>query len=503
MLEMKNSYELNNDNMIKIALQKREILCNEIREYLSMEGNENNRGFRIKAIVNKVRFNEEEQRFYVSGDLLTDKLEEYDELFFGIERTDSTNANAIHLRPIYFGFEAEYPYIAFNEKYRERILGNYMNKARTLGIEPFSLDILIKLYNDFKYREKEAESIYDFIHYCLILSKSFKGTIDEQNMFCEDLLAYCCFEVGFDNSIKHPVNVFFAASPFMITRKCISFINRREKYKKEYFSKILPQMKQYNVISPLNISNVLPNFQPRELKEYNVGQGNFSEVSDGNDQIIVFDVGFTTLEQHTGYSCAMKELQRVNAQCYIISHFDLDHIIGSIYLADTQFEKSKLWIIPLPEQKGISLSAQRLIYYLHLNACLRVVDFGKNNNSVFLFNNSIKIYQGTGSDKNNSGILIYVQGKSNTALLTGDCSYKYFSQSVPTKCDYLVVPHHGEKVNAIPVKASSTDAVAIIPVGNNNYGHPNCCHVCLLQRNGFAVKRMDEYPPILYLKYYL
>ena len=116
--------------------------------------------------------------------------------------------------------------------------------------------------------------------------------------------------------------------------------------------------------------------------------------------------------------------------------------------------------------------------------------------SSFKFNNNITIYKGNANNYNTknkaelingSGIMIFVEGKTKTALLTGDCLYKYWNNNVPQKCDYFVVPHHGCEVDNIKIHGTNSGkSEAIIPVGiGNSYGHPDPKNISGLLNNGF------------------
>lgn len=283
--------------------------------------------------------------------------------------------------------------------------------------------------------------------------------------------------------------IYFSASPFRQNITYIKFVCQTD----NHVPLTLPTLSELN---SNDVTSILNSIEPQILNVYNVGQGNFTELIDnkGFQRKIVFDPGITCTKSHNPYDLAIKEYGQLNADCFFISHFDTDHFLGIIYLKDDQFQSNKLWIAPDPTSiKKLSTSARRIIWFLHNNAKFRII---KDSTSYYTFNKKIKVFRGTADPKsvtdngkyiNGSGIMISVEGKRKTALLTGDCLYEYWNKDVPEECDYLVVPHHGCKVDAVKIEGKQTDrSEAIISVGNgNSYGHPNSQHIKKLLDKGF------------------
>lgn len=110
-------------------------------------------------------------------------------------------------------------------------------------------------------------------------------------------------------------------------------------------------------------------------------------------------------------------------------------------------------------------------------------------------NDNAALYVGEKSTSiNNSGLLLFVKGKSETVILTGDHNNWqvfndiYFSldfsiKEMPTN---VIVPHHGGKTgsfnNLIKVKKPN---IAAVSVGRNHYGHPNTECRNYYYKNGF------------------
>lgn len=141
---------------------------------------------------------------------------------------------------------------------------------------------------------------------------------------------------------KFTGNVIFAASPILVKRGNIVFFNYDttdevsqvlRKYKVKQFDEVIRKhilrqsdssSKLVKSISTKNLSGVI----------YGVGQGNFIKLNCGNE-IILFDVGFTISEDYEMNPIIKNSSEIVHSiepNVVILSHWDLDHIIGVTYM---------------------------------------------------------------------------------------------------------------------------------------------------------------------------
>ena len=403
----------------------------------------------IFAQINNIEYRK--NKFFVSGDLFSISLLEYDDQYF-IEQEELP-------RPIFFFFET----VISMEALRE------------------NNDFLTYHLNDLFDKEEIPETDVTTDEEKKIVFKP-KNDFEELLKIKCDILCKNLTLVYVNNTVNgYKSRISFSASPFKQKMMYISFIGSTNKTVPLNLPNIM-------ALDPNDISDELKKFTPQSLIEYNVGQGNFSELKDDKGTI-VYDPGITCTKSHKDYTIATNEYRKLNADCFFISHFDTDHILGVIYLKDDQFKSPKLWIVPEPID--VSVSARRLIWFLYNTGKIRMI-----KSSSFKFNNNIMIYKGNAdktNTKNNaelingSGIMIFVEGKTKTALLTGDCLYKYWNNNVPQKCDYFVVPHHGCEVDNVKMLGKNNGkSEAIIPVGKGNpYGHPDAKHISGLLNNGF------------------
>ena len=411
------------------------------------------------AKINNIAYHNE--YFYISGELLTDDLIKFDKRYFSDEHKGI-------IKPIIWGFETR---ISIDSLWHA---SNGLTKKMKESIEN-GLKVSFSNYAGLKNSLERFKS----------------GRENEFNDRIFDEIYINLINVSFTKWGGYRSLVYFSASPFVQDIKYINFLSQYQKYDDKEYEDI------YSRLCTLKMSDISDNlkaFTPHELIEYNVGQGNFSElisINGSKTNKIVFDPGFTYLDDHDNFPDAKKELKRLEAECYFISHFDLDHILGVIYLQDSQFCKNVLWISSDPIPKYTKLSAKRLIKFLHENAEFRIIKRLPNKN-VFDFNNNIKIYKGTStpSDINGTGIMISVSGANKNALLPGDCLYKYWDDIVVSSAsyDYLIAPHHGCKTKWVRISTNQGSTV-IVPVGKKqkkDYHHPNYDHLEELSSIGFS-----------------
>jgi len=132
----------------------------------------------------------------------------------------------------------------------------------------------------------------------------------------------------------------------------------------------------------------------------------------------------------------------------------------------------------------------------------------------FYNKNDIVLFKGTGSNKNDMGIILCVDNSKQNLVAMGDVSYAC-AQSLPKclisrrksfeKIDYLVVPHHGAQVRGslsfspkVPITSSGHSTYpsdAIISVGYNpktTYNHPRQNTIVDLHNKKFRIIRTDK-----------
>lgn len=302
--------------------------------------------------------------------------------------------------------------------------------------------------------------------------------------------------------------VFFSASPFRIERKSLTITNKaapddvKDKYLKTYntsASVVSSGTSSYNnMCKILNDSMSSCDFRTRI---YNVGQGNCVYIYSNKNTRILFDIGYNKIPGSVDWNDyhikkSKLSISRMRPHLNILSHWDLDHIIGVVFAQDDMFNHP--WIAPdLNELSTTSISAARLAKYLCWKNQLFLIDKSFLG-AIVHRGTGFKLWRGAGRNntgrpnygmnkENNYGLIIELFGHYNM-LLPGDCEYVMFPANLrfyTKKFNYLMVPHHCSKMQLIPLASSSSgNDYAIISVGDNSYNpkHPYLPHINALQK---------------------
>lgn len=224
------------------------------------------------------------------------------------------------------------------------------------------------------------------------------------------------------------------------------------------------------------ISKRLPNDYLSTINAYKVGNGNCIYAQGaGCSSGFFYDIGFhyrhrpkkITAGGCYSYRDTMKEIYSKSPACFILSHWDMDHIAGC-FGASTDFLDCD-WFAP--DCTDASLDARRLARYLNLKGHLFLVgrpgegiaSLGRTIGQVDKKGTAISytFYMGgrapcDSSAPNCEGIVIKYtdKRKKKTVLMMGDVNYTSFdlaqtasraSLFAHTQIDYLVAPHHGSE----------------------------------------------------------
>lgn len=320
----------------------------------------------------------------------------------------------------------------------------------------------------------------------------------------------------------------FSASPLKISKRIMEVIGVNVPEDVQNFSKLyLKKVKNYILDTKKKSSNnqleeIFPkSYTECEITIFNVGQGSLNLIEMDNKKFL-FDIGDSEYNgeaiERKNKEKADKLIKAINPYCVILSHWDLDHILGIAKMTDEIFDA--YWIVPdITEKNGFSDSAKRLICFLAWYSKTKLVSIrskGDDMNNTIIFSNDVfELGKGTGKtyssktsshlcDKinslnfqNNFGLVLKVKGKKEHTIFAGDCEYKAFPENFMKQYpDYLVAPHHGSKMDFdIEIKNLKVK-LAFISSGKNDYkckhstccdSHPHICHIRFLEKLGYNV----------------
>lgn len=192
----------------------------------------------------------------------------------------------------------------------------------------------------------------------------------------------------------------------------------------------------------------------RSVDIYNVGQANCC-YCDLDSVKLFFDIGVTRSAKDRELPLvnnAISEIATLDVDAVVLSHWDLDHILGVCY--NKKCLKKKIWIAPDFEKlySVPRISIKRLCNYLLKNgkSKLMLVDTTEITKRLYQSSNkAISIYMGEpkaayGINKMNNGGLILKLQNSKNILLPGDCENSIIPfEAVHTEYDNVLISHHG------------------------------------------------------------
>lgn len=329
-----------------------------------------------------------------------------------------------------------------------------------------------------------------------------------------------------------PGTFIFSASPLKIDKRKIEITNCKIPDKVKNFNLDLRSIRDnvFNSERKKELNNKLKEIFPTSYKKceisiFNVGQGSFNLIEMDNKKFI-FDVGYSRNngekieKQHKERS--NKLIKSIKPDCVILSHWDLDHILGITNMTDKVFDTC--WIVPdisnSLKKKNFSDSAKRLLCFLAWYDKTNLIAIsssktGGMDNTIIFSNNVFEIGKGSSktyiSEKsqylcgeinslnyqNNFGLLLKIMGQREQIIFPGDCEYNAFPQNFMTQFpNYLVVPHHGSKMLFNVSICNSRVKFAFISSGKNAYeckcekackAHPHKCHINFLKEGGYNI----------------
>lgn len=254
---------------------------------------------------------------------------------------------------------------------------------------------------------------------------------------------------------------------------------------------------------------------PVTIDIYNVGHGNADYIR-GEKHRILYDIGYNYRSmpsyQNAKYLRAVNAIRHLKPSCVILSHWDMDHIIGCAYAEKNIFAKK--WIAPSltsNRDSKASVNSMRLAAYFQIldNLCLVDRDIPRKTPLIAKISCKNKIYMnlwlGNGTDgritiKNREGLMIEIIDENNFnphVLLPGDVPYNCMPNSLLTKTiDFMHVPHHCSKMNLAKLNNSSNQGeCAIVSTNrkvNGQLNYDNCHHKALLKSFKDVISTVDN-----------
>ncbi|KOS61639.1 aldolase [Lysinibacillus agricola] len=184
-----------------------------------------------------------------------------------------------------------------------------------------------------------------------------------------------------------------------------------------------------------------------------VGCGNWNEII-WDDFHLIYDLGGDVKFKESEMNTIINRANLTKKFNVVISHWDLDHYRAILDLNDTQIKLMENIVVPskMPntlqlnnafnrlQSSGINIDILSPAHKTKSGRRIELVSQGKVNN-LELFRSS------DGSNMNQSGIVITIEGNEKIGVLTGDHHYPQIYNNVlnvtSVKSYVIVVPHHG------------------------------------------------------------
>ena len=177
----------------------------------------------------------------------------------------------------------------------------------------------------------------------------------------------------------------------------------------------------------------------------------------------------------------------------ILTHYDRDHAGGVEYLL-SRVETEVLYLPDCMDSEGYSVSLQSRNEAMLIEEHTQIM-FG--DASITLITTDF------GTTNNESGLCVLFQRLDCDILITGDRN-AYAERDLLRQIDIsdlevLIVGHHGSKTSTcVELLEAGTPEIAIISVGENNYGHPTKEVLDRLEQYNCRIYRTDENGTIIY-----
>jgi competence protein ComEC len=224
-----------------------------------------------------------------------------------------------------------------------------------------------------------------------------------------------------------------------------------------------------------------------------VGQGDALVLSAGGDAAVVVDAG----PDPVAVDGCLRRLGIHRVPLVVLTHLHADHIGGLVGVLHGR-RVGGIEVGPLHEPawawRSVQATAAAQRVPLLAGAVGQVREVAGVRLTVLA---PREAFHGTRSDPNNSSLVLRVQARGHTVLMTGDAeieAQRALLRDDPgdLPAEILKVPHHGSAYSDAGFLAAVHARLGIISVGaHNDYGHPSALLLAELARLGIRALRTD------------
>jgi competence protein ComEC len=220
-----------------------------------------------------------------------------------------------------------------------------------------------------------------------------------------------------------------------------------------------------------------------------IGQGDAILVDGGDGHVALVDGGpeaAALLAKLRGYGISAIEL-------VVITHPHADHLDGLVGLA-ARYPVGEVWAAIGPHATATSDQVVGDLRSRRVPVIEAVPGMTRQLGALTLrVLGPLRRYE----SPNDQSIVLEIEGSARSMLLTGDIETLAQSELGRLEADVLKVPHHGGGTSDRAWLAGVGADVAVIPVGDNDFGHPVPWVIETLQASGAVVMRTDREGDVL------
>jgi len=215
-----------------------------------------------------------------------------------------------------------------------------------------------------------------------------------------------------------------------------------------------------------------------------VGQGDAALIQGSHGEAVLIDAG--TDPGLLGAELARRNVRRL--ELAVISHGHLDHFGGMRGLFDA-IEVDALWYPDHPEAdpgyRELLAEAEQVGVRVETPKAGWVAEVGELRFEVI---GPTRRYE----NLNDQGLVLLLTAAEATVLFPGDIEALGQQALGDVRPDVLKVPHHGSRTSDPAWLAQLAPRLAVVSVGENDYGHPNPEIMAVLEQRAGEVMRTDE-----------
>lgn len=216
----------------------------------------------------------------------------------------------------------------------------------------------------------------------------------------------------------------------------------------------------------------------------NVGQGDSSLILGSGGATVLIDAG----PEPPVLAAALRRYGVDRVDLLVVTHPHEDHVGGLVgVVGRLSIDRVWMWGRPHTGQSWELVSAQLVLSGVPIEAPTvgTTATYGDITIEVL---GPLRRY----AAPNDQSVVLRISAGSTTVLMTGDIEMAAQADLGPIRADVLKVPHQGGATSSLSWLAAVEPRIAIVSVGENNYGHPAPEVLDVLASVGSVIVRTDQ-----------